>query len=73
MFINVFYILGTNRHFIKQRILLEIALKIWRSHVNLFKCDYRILSEIGTDASENAYFLGDFSDSNSNSNVVITG
>ena len=53
---------GVKRHFFKQRILLKIALKIWRSHVNFFKFDYKILSEIGTVASENVYFSGGFSD-----------
>ena len=41
---------------------MKIVVKIWKSLVNFFKFDYKILSEIETVASENAYFSGGFSD-----------
>ena len=42
--------------------MLKIVFRTWKSLVNLFKFDYKILGEIETVASENAHFSGGFSD-----------
>ena len=46
----------------KTKNIVKILVKIWKSLVHFFKFDDKILSEIETVASENAYFWGGFSD-----------